>query len=52
MDIELKTAQLLVSRICHDLAGGISALSTGAELLTEEGGAPEAETLALIASSA
>ena len=52
MDIEFKTAQLLVSRICHDLAGGISALSTGAELLTEEGGAPEPEALALIASSA
>ena len=52
LDIELKTAQLLVSRICHDLAGGISALSTGAELLAEEGGMPDEEALDLIASSA
>lgn len=52
MDIELIAAQLLVSRICHDLAGGISALGTGAELLIDEGGAPEGDALALIASSA
>lgn len=52
MDIELKNAQLLVSRICHDLAGGISALSTGAELLGEEGGVADSDALALIASSA
>ena len=52
MDIALKATQLLVSRICHDLAGGISALSTGAELLAEEGGVPEDDALALIASSA
>jgi len=52
LDIELKTAQLLVSRICHDLAGGISALSTGAELLAEEGGMPDDEALDLISSSA
>lgn len=52
MDIELKTAQLLVSRICHDLAGGISALSTGAELLAEDSGAADADALALISSSA
>lgn len=51
MDIDLKTTQLLVSRICHDLAGGISALSTGAELLADEGGAPD-DALDLIASSA
>lgn len=57
MDIELKTAQLLVSRICHDLAGGISALGTGAELLADEatmteGGVADADAVALIASSA
>lgn len=52
MDIELKTAQLLVSRICHDLAGGISAVSTGAELLAEDSGAADGDALALISSSA
>lgn len=52
MDIDFKVAQLLASRICHDLAGGVSALSTGAELLTEEGGAPAEEALALISMSA
>ena len=52
MDIDLKVAQLLVSRVCHDLAGGVSALSTGAELLTEEEGVPAADALNLIASSA
>lgn len=52
MKIDVKVAQLLASRICHDLAGGISALSTGAELLADEGGVPAAEALALIASSA
>lgn len=52
MKIDLKVAQLLASRICHDLAGGISALSTGAELLADEGGVPQAEALSLIALSA
>lgn len=52
MTIDLKVAQLLVSRICHDLAGGVSALSTGAELLLEEGGVPGSDALDLIAASA
>lgn len=52
MKIDVKVAQLLASRICHDLAGGISALSTGAELLADEGSVPAAEALALISSSA
>jgi len=37
MIIDHKVAQLLVSRVCHDLAGSISAVSTGAELMSEEG---------------
>jgi len=52
MNIELKVAQLLVSRICHDLAGGVGALSTGAELLAEEGGAVDEAAIDLIAMSA
>lgn len=52
MDIALKTAQLLVSRICHDLAGGVSAIGAGVELLSEDGSAVETESLDLIASSA
>ena len=52
MDIDFKVAQLLASRLCHDLAGGIGALTTGAELLAEEGGAPDSEAIALISMSA
>ena len=52
MNVDFKVTQLLVSRVCHDLAGGISALSTGAELLLEENEAPDSDTLSLIALSA
>lgn len=52
MDIDFKVAQLLASRICHDLAGGISALTTGTELLAEEGDASQQDALALISISA
>ena len=52
MNIDLKVAQLLVSRVCHDLAGGIGALSTGAELLSEEQGTPDDAALNLISLSA
>ncbi|PCI39485.1 MAG: hypothetical protein COB46_08760 [Rhodospirillaceae bacterium] len=52
MNIDLKVTQLLVSRVCHDLAGGIGALSTGAELLAEEQGTPDDAALNLIALSA
>ncbi len=52
MNIDHKVAQLLVSRVCHDLAGGISALSTGAELLAEDGVVGDGEALKVIAMSA
>lgn len=52
MNVDFKVTQLLVSRICHDLAGGISALSTGSELLVEENETPDSDTLNLIALSA
>lgn len=35
MQIELKVAQLLSSRICHDLVGPIGAVNTGLELIDE-----------------
>jgi len=52
MKVDLKVSQLLVSRVCHDLAGGIGALGTGAELLTEEQGVPDDTIVDLIALSA
>ncbi len=47
-------AELLCARLCHDLAGAIGAVGTGAELLADDGmdGASAAEALALLASSA
>jgi len=48
-------AELLCARLCHDLAGPVAAVGTGAELLADEdgGGAGlEAEALALLATSA
>ena len=35
MQVDHRMAQLLVSRVCHDLAGGISAISTGTELIAK-----------------
>ncbi|MCW8914560.1 MAG: histidine phosphotransferase family protein [Magnetovibrio sp.] len=52
MQIDHRVAQLLVSRVCHDLAGGISAISTGTELIAEEGGDFDGEALNIIAMSA
>lgn len=46
----LRLAELMCSRICHDLAGPIGAAAAGAELLEGEGGT-DAETLALLAAS-
>ena len=52
MNIDHKVAQLLVSRVCHDLAGGVSALSTGAELLSEDNQMVDGEAINVIAMSA
>jgi histidine phosphotransferase ChpT len=49
--IGLDVALLLCTRLCHDLAGPIGAVNTGAELLEEEGMSVDAETLDLLASS-
>ncbi|SDH46646.1 histidine phosphotransferase family protein [Roseospirillum parvum] len=50
-DPELALAQLLATRLCHDLAGPLGAVGAGVELLAEEGGAPDAATLSLIVDS-
>jgi len=52
MKVSLRVCQLLNSRLCHDLAGGISALSTGAELLAEDPTSLDAGALGLITMSA
>ncbi|MBK1664902.1 hypothetical protein CKO38_09230 [Rhodospirillum rubrum] len=49
---DLDLALMLCTRLCHDLAGSIGAVNTGAELLEEEGEAFDPETLALLADSA
>lgn len=55
---QVKLAELLCSRLCHDLAGPIGAVATGAELLADEDGMTgddqemAAEALALLAGSA
>jgi len=47
---ELRLAELLCARICHDLSGPVGAAAAGAELI-EDGGADD-ETLGLVAASA
>jgi histidine phosphotransferase ChpT len=51
---ELVLAELMCARLCHDLAGTIGAVSTGAELLSDEGmgGGLAGEALALLVDSA
>lgn len=52
-DLDLRTLQLLCSRICHDLVGPIGAVNTAIELMEDEdGGALDAEALAVLARSA
>ena len=47
---DLRLAELLCSRLCHDLSGPVGAAAAGAELLAESGG--DAETLELVSTSA
>ncbi|OIQ91274.1 hypothetical protein GALL_268080 [mine drainage metagenome] len=54
-DTAVKLAELLCARLCHDLAGPVGAVATGAELLEDEGDGMSgmaAEALALLAGSA
>lgn len=50
--IELRVAELLASRLCHDLVSPIGAVNSGIELLTEFGDDPDGESMGLISTSA
>ncbi|MEX0759605.1 MAG: histidine phosphotransferase family protein [Tistlia sp.] len=51
-DLDLHLAELLASRLCHDLVGPISAISNGMELLEEGIGELDEEARRLVADSA
>ena len=48
----LHLAELLSSRLCHDLVGPVGAVRSGVELISEFGGDPDPEAMELIATSA
>lgn len=52
MSDELKIAELLCTRLCHDLTGPIGAVNNGAEFLSEEGFNLQGQAVDLIVSSA
>jgi histidine phosphotransferase ChpT len=49
---ELRMAELLSTRLCHDLTGPIGAVSNGAEFLSEGDSAMQGQAVELITSSA
>lgn len=49
---ELQMAELLCTRLCHDLTGPIGAVNNGAEFLSEEGFNMQSQAVELIVSSA
>ena len=49
---KMDLAELLCARLCHDLAGAIGAVATGAELLAEEDAGENAEAIDLLVTSA
>ena len=49
---DLELAQLLCTRLCHDLAGPIGAVSSGVELMGEDPALIDEEILALLSNSA
>ncbi|MCH7937318.1 MAG: hypothetical protein IH994_09545 [Proteobacteria bacterium] len=51
MQVDLRVAQLLSSRLCHDLIGPIGAVNTGLELF-QEGFDDDGKALGLVADSA
>ena len=51
MLVDLKVAQFLCSRLCHDLAGPVGAVNAGLELL-DEGAGDAQDALTLVAQSA
>jgi histidine phosphotransferase ChpT len=50
--IDLRVAELLASRLCHDLVGPIGAVNNGMELIEDEDPGMIGEALALTANSA
>src|SRR5215813_167191 len=48
----LRLAELLCTRLCHDLTGPIGAVNNGAEFLSEEGFNLQGQAMELITSSA
>lgn len=52
MNHELRMAELLCTRLCHDLTGPIGAVNNGAEFLSEEGCNMQNQAVELIVSSA
>lgn len=48
---ELKLAELLAARLCHDLASPLAAIDNGIELLNEPGFRESAQALDLVSSS-
>lgn len=49
---EIKLAEMLCTRLCHDLTGPIGAVNNGAEFLSEEGFDMHNEAMQLVLSSA
>src|ERR1700743_3868637 len=49
---ELQMAELLCTRLCHDLTGPIGAIANGAEFLSDEGFDLQGQAVELITSSA
>lgn len=49
---DLKLAELLCARLCHDMAGPVGAAAAGAELCDDLDGPADPETLALVSQSA
>ncbi len=52
LSIDLRVAELLCSRLCHDLISPIGAVTNGIELIEEEGGRLAADALDLAGRSA
>ena len=50
--IDLHVAELLASRLCHDMISPVGAVKTGVELYSEFGDDPDGETMGLITQSA
>lgn len=50
--IDLRVANLIIARVCHDLIGPVAAIGNGAELLTEDDPSFVREAAALVGDSA